>query len=87
MVPRKEAVFEPYGEPGMRVRVGCEVARLSPGGHMPDVLAIAALIVFFSIAVLFVRACERIIGPDLEAEAPDSSRPGLAEPDPDRVAA
>ena len=46
---------------------------------MPDVIAIAAIIVFFSIAVLFVRACERIIGPDLEAEAstaeaPDSSR-------------
>ena len=54
---------------------------------MPDVLAIAALIVFFSIAVLFVRACERIIGPDLEAEASDSSQPGLAEPDPGRVAA
>ena len=36
---------------------------------MPDVLAVAALIVFFSTAVLFVRACERIIGPDLEAEA------------------
>jgi hypothetical protein len=36
---------------------------------MPDVLVVAALIAFFSIAVLFVRACERIIGPDLEAEA------------------
>jgi hypothetical protein len=46
---------------------------------MPDVLAIAALIVFFLIAFVFVRACERIIGPDLEAEAstaeaPDSGR-------------
>jgi len=54
---------------------------------MPDVLAIVALIAFFSIAVLFVRACERIIGPDLEAEAPDSARPDLTEPDPGRVAA
>jgi hypothetical protein len=46
---------------------------------MPDVIAIAALVVFFWIAVLFVRACERIIGPDLEAEestaeAPDAGR-------------
>ncbi|MDQ1511806.1 MAG: hypothetical protein QOG50_3650 [Actinomycetota bacterium] len=46
---------------------------------MPDILAIAALVAFFSIAVMFVRACERIIGPDLEAEAstaeaPDSGR-------------
>jgi hypothetical protein len=49
---------------------------------MPDVLAIVALIVFFWIAVLFVRACERIIGPDLEAEASTAEAP-----DADRVAA
>ena len=54
---------------------------------MPDVLAIAALVAFFSIAVLFVRACERIIGPDLEAEAGFNAQPDLSEPDPDRVAA
>ena len=46
---------------------------------MPDLLVIAFLVAFFSIAVLFVRACERIIGPDLEAEATtadaDSSTP------------
>ena len=59
---------------------------------MPDVLAIAALIAFFSIAVLFVRACERIIGPDLEAEASEStqldpSKPDSKRPDPSRVAA
>ena len=56
---------------------------------MPVVLAIAALIVFFSIAVLFVRACERIIGPDLEASASDSAQPDLSlpEPDPGQVAA
>jgi hypothetical protein len=48
---------------------------------MPDVLAIALLIAFFSIAVLFVRACERIIGPDLEAEElpADASDPGQPE--------
>jgi hypothetical protein len=57
--------------------------------YMPDVLAIAALIAFFSTAVLFVRACERIIGPDLEATVSESTQPDLSrpEPDPDRVAA
>jgi hypothetical protein len=47
-----------------------------------DVLAVAALVAFFALAVVFVRACERIIGPDLEAEveATDTT-------DPDRRAA
>ena len=36
---------------------------------MADVLFIAILVAFFAVAVVFVRACERIIGPDLEAEA------------------
>lgn len=54
---------------------------------MPDVLAIAALTAFFSIAVLFVRACERIIGPDLEAEGSDSPQLDLNRPDPAREAA
>jgi hypothetical protein len=34
-----------------------------------DVLFLAILVAFFALAVVFVRACERIIGPDLEAEA------------------
>jgi hypothetical protein len=34
-----------------------------------DVLFLAILVVFFSIAVVFVRACDHIIGPDLEADA------------------
>jgi hypothetical protein len=34
-----------------------------------DVLFLAILIAFFALAVVFVHACERIIGPDLEAEA------------------
>jgi hypothetical protein len=54
---------------------------------MPDVLAIAALTTFFSVAVLFVRACERIIGPDLEAESPDSIPLDLSRPDSGREAA
>lgn len=37
---------------------------------MADVLFLAILVAFFSLAVVFVHACERIIGPDLEAEVP-----------------
>ena len=49
---------------------------------MADVLVIAALFAFFALAVVFVRACERIIGPDLEAEAPvDQTVPELLDPD------
>jgi len=33
---------------------------------MADVLFLAILVVFFAVAVVFVHACERIIGPDLE---------------------
>ena len=42
---------------------------------MADVLFLAILVVFFAIAVVFVRACDHIIGPDLEAGvAPTPSR-------------
>jgi hypothetical protein len=34
---------------------------------MTDVLMLAIVVAFFAVAVLFVRGCERIIGPDLEA--------------------
>ena len=37
---------------------------------MADVLFLAIIVAFFAISVVFVHACERIIGPDLEAEAP-----------------
>ena len=48
---------------------------------MADVLVIAVLVAFFALAVVFVRACERIIGPDLEAEAPvDQTVPELPNP-------
>jgi hypothetical protein len=36
---------------------------------MTDVVLLGALVAFFALAVAFVRACERIIGPDVEAEA------------------
>jgi hypothetical protein len=34
-----------------------------------DVMLVAAIVVFFALSVLFVRACERIIGPDVESSA------------------
>lgn len=38
--------------------------------NMADVIFIGAIVVFFLIAALFVKACDRIIGPDEEALAP-----------------
>ncbi len=34
---------------------------------MQDVIFVAILIAFFGLAVVFVKACELIIGPDVEA--------------------
>jgi hypothetical protein len=33
---------------------------------MTDILMLAILVAFFALAVVFVKACERIIGPDIE---------------------
>ena len=44
---------------------------------MADVLVLVLLLAFFTLAVAFVRGCERIIGPDLEAEA--ATEPEVAE--------
>jgi hypothetical protein len=38
-----------------------------------DILVVALLVAFFALAVAFVRACERIIGPDLESAAPSET--------------
>jgi hypothetical protein len=39
-----------------------------------DVLFLAILVAFFALAVLFVKACERIVGPDTGlASADDAS--------------
>jgi hypothetical protein len=38
-------------------------------------LFLAVLVAFFAIAVLFVHGCERIIGPDLEADVPVDESP------------
>jgi hypothetical protein len=38
-----------------------------------DVLFLAILVAFFAIAVLFVKACEKIVGPDTEAAPADET--------------
>ena len=48
---------------------------------MTDVVFLAVLVAFFAVAVVFVRACEHIIGPDLESQV------SADVTDPDRVAA
>ncbi|MDQ1460477.1 MAG: hypothetical protein QOI08_1961 [Actinomycetota bacterium] len=40
---------------------------------MTDILMLAILVAFFALAVLFVRACERIIGPDIETVRNDGA--------------
>jgi hypothetical protein len=39
---------------------------------MQDVIFIAILTAFFALTVVFVKACERIIGPDIEAARGES---------------
>ena len=50
---------------------------------MADAGAILFIVAFFAVAVLFVHACERIIGPDLEAGATESE----TETEPQQAAA
>ena len=52
---------------------------------MTDVLFLAMLVAFFAVAVLFVHACERIIGPDLEMDA--GSETAGAQPPTEQAAA
>ena len=42
---------------------------------MNDFAYVAIIIGFFVLAALFVKACDRIIGPDEESEAPRSAAP------------
>jgi hypothetical protein len=51
------------------------------GPSVKDILFLAVLVVFFALAVLFVHGCERIVGPDLEAETP------AEDTEPERAAA
>ncbi len=39
---------------------------------MQDVIFLVVLMAFFALTVVFVKACERIIGPDVEAARSES---------------
>ncbi|HTL86476.1 MAG TPA: hypothetical protein VL856_14925 [Acidimicrobiia bacterium] len=54
---------------------------------MADVLVVAALCAFFALSVVFVRACERVVGPDLEAESSSGTTHAPEEREADRSAA
>jgi hypothetical protein len=47
---------------------------------MLDVVYVAVILVFFAIAAVFVRACERILGPDLEAGSPADAQAAAERP-------
>ena len=49
---------------------------------MVDVILVAILVALFALAVLFVKACELIIGPDIEA-----ARTGASTTDDEQAAA
>jgi len=51
---------------------------------MIDLIFVAVLIAFFALCVLFVKACDRIIGPSEESSA---ATPGAPSADPEKVAA
>jgi hypothetical protein len=53
---------------------------------MTDVLMLAILVAFFAVAVVFVKACERIIGPDIQAARAEGAV-GAVSPDDGAVAA
>ena len=46
---------------------------------MSDVLMLAILVAFFALAVVLVKACERIIGPDIEATRVEAGLPAVGE--------
>ena len=46
---------------------------------MADLLVVATLVAFFALAVLLVRGCERIIGPDENAAGAPADEPSPAE--------
>ena len=54
---------------------------------MGDVIFVAIVLAFFAIAVLLVRACDSIIGPDPEPLAAPTKAPVLGEVSPGEVKA
>ena len=47
---------------------------------MQDVIFLAILTAFFALTVVFVKACELIIGPDIEAIRSDSDSGSATDP-------
>jgi hypothetical protein len=59
-------------EPGVE-NGDAPMSRRAPQGRertslVTDVILLAVIFAFFALAVVFVRACEHIIGPDLESQ-------------------
>jgi hypothetical protein len=52
-----------------------------------DLLFVVIIVVFFLLAGLFVRACDRIIGADEEATTPTATAPTPTPTEPEQVAA
>jgi hypothetical protein len=48
---------------------------------MTDILMLAIMVAFFALAFVFVKACERIIGPDIEADRVDAG-PAVTDSEP-----
>ncbi len=48
---------------------------------MTDILMLAIMVAFFALAVVFVKACERIIGPDIEATRTEGAGSAVAADD------
>jgi hypothetical protein len=48
---------------------------------MADVLFVALIVGFFALAVLVVKACERVIGPDVELTAAEAGDTAADRPD------
>ena len=46
---------------------------------MQDVIFVAILAAFFALTLVFVKACEHIIGPDIEAVRADTGAAGTAD--------
>jgi hypothetical protein len=46
---------------------------------MKDVVLVLALLAFFGVCVLYVSACERIMGPDDSVDTGDATEPVVAD--------
>jgi hypothetical protein len=46
-----------------------------------DVIFLATIVAFFALCVVYIRACDRIIGPDAEFELDDTEVVDAGDPD------